>query len=301
MDGRDTVVVSVIMPTFNRCHLLRESLESVLNQEADFHYEVIIVDDGSTDGTAEMIKREFADAKNIKYYYQNNSGVSVARNRGIKLALGKYIAFIDSDDIWVKTKMRNQVRYLNNNPACSLVAGMSSYIDANGNQLETIEGCSEYISYTDLCIYTAIPGAMSNIMVRRSTIEEVGGFRQDLRFGEGREFLARVAKKNKIYCLQTVTVFIRIHDEVRHEFSIEKLLQNRLVINRLIDNKKIRNKALSLTYYRVSIRYLVAKQWIKSIKMIMLSLFYCPWRIHTKINRMREAYYVLCRMLSLRN
>lgn len=107
------MVFSIIIPTFNRSALLKRALISVYQQTfSDF--EVIIVDDGSTDDTANMIRQEFPDAH---YYYQLNEGVSSARNKGLDVAKGEWIAFLDSDDEWLPKKLEKQLALLEQNPA----------------------------------------------------------------------------------------------------------------------------------------------------------------------------------------
>lgn len=107
--------VSVILPTYNRAHLIKGSLQSVLDQSyRDF--EVIVVDDGSTDNTEEVI-RGFKDNR-IRYIRcNNNRGASAARNTGLQACRGKYVAFIDSDDIWKKDKLKKQVDVFLSSPA----------------------------------------------------------------------------------------------------------------------------------------------------------------------------------------
>src|SRR4051812_40151675 len=95
-------VVSVIIPTFNRAHCLGLSVRSALFQEGFAEpsaLEVIVVDDGSTDGTKDLLSREFAGDKRLRYFHQKNAGVSAARNAGIREARGSLIAFLDSDDL----------------------------------------------------------------------------------------------------------------------------------------------------------------------------------------------------------
>ena len=105
--------VSVIIPTYNRLSMLKEAVDSVLAQDFE-DLELIIVDDGSTDGTSEEIRTYGGRVKLIQQ--PQNRGVSAARNRGILQARGKYIAFLDSDDLWVKDKLKAQLAFLNNNP-----------------------------------------------------------------------------------------------------------------------------------------------------------------------------------------
>ncbi len=97
----------MILPTYNRSETIGRAIQSVLSQTYN-NLELIIIDDGSTDNTSEIISRQF-DKKNIRYYWQENKGASAARNYGLKLAQGKYIAFQDSDDEWLSNKLDSQV------------------------------------------------------------------------------------------------------------------------------------------------------------------------------------------------
>ena len=105
--------VSVIIPTYNRLPVVKEAVDSVLAQDFE-DFELIVVDDGSTDGTAEEIKRYGGRVRLLPL--SQNRGVSVARNRGILQARSKYVAFLDSDDLWVKGKLKTQVLFLEDNP-----------------------------------------------------------------------------------------------------------------------------------------------------------------------------------------
>ena len=105
--------VSVIIPTYNRLPFLKEAIDSVLAQNVE-DVELMVVDDGSTDGTGEEIKRYGGRVKLLQH--AENRGVSAARNRGIRYSRGKYIAFLDSDDLWVKGKLKVQVDFLDENP-----------------------------------------------------------------------------------------------------------------------------------------------------------------------------------------
>ncbi|MBV5323521.1 glycosyltransferase family 2 protein, partial [bacterium] len=101
--------MTILIPTYNRANLILESLESVFAQSyRDF--EIIIVDDGSTDNTAEVL-RPLAGQGKLKYIRQNNQGASAARNRGIAEARGNLIAFLDSDDLFDPSKLELQVNY----------------------------------------------------------------------------------------------------------------------------------------------------------------------------------------------
>ncbi len=101
--------VSVIIPSYNRRPMLKEAVDSVLAQDFE-DFELIVVDDGSTDGTTDEIKAYGGRVKLFRH--PENRGVSAGRNSGIVHARGKYIGFLDSDDLWVKGKLKIQAAFL---------------------------------------------------------------------------------------------------------------------------------------------------------------------------------------------
>ena len=109
-------IVSVIIPTFNRSAMVREAVESVLSQTFD-GFELIVVDDGSTDGTTDAL-RPLAGA--IRLIRQENRGVSAARNRGVAAARGALLAFLDSDDLWLPEKLAVQMSYMSTFPGAAV-------------------------------------------------------------------------------------------------------------------------------------------------------------------------------------
>lgn len=105
---------SVIIPTYNRLVFLKEAIDSVLGQTfSDF--ELIVVDDGSQDGTDRLLRQNIRDHR-LKYIFQEHAGVSPARNKGIRSSKGEWIAFLDSDDLWMPNKLEEQFNYLRQNP-----------------------------------------------------------------------------------------------------------------------------------------------------------------------------------------
>jgi len=104
--------ISVVIPSHNRLHTLPQAIDSVLAQTLSAH-EIIVIDDGSTDGTTEFIKQHYP---NIKLITQKNAGVSHARNQGISMASGDWIAFLDSDDTWFKHKLHTQMLAIQEQP-----------------------------------------------------------------------------------------------------------------------------------------------------------------------------------------
>ena len=105
--------ISVIIPTWNRAHRLLPALESVCKQTHRAH-EILVIDDGSTDATRNLVSAGFPG---VRYHYQDNHGVSHARNTGIRRATGDWIALLDSDDRWHPAKLERQIQVLGENPA----------------------------------------------------------------------------------------------------------------------------------------------------------------------------------------
>lgn len=116
-NGRGDPLVSVVIPAFNVAPYIGEAIESVLGQELK-DVEILAIDDGSTDGTREAVGR-YGSA--VTYIYQPNQGVSAARNAGIRLARGKYVAFLDADDAWLPDKLERQVRLFEVSPEVDVV------------------------------------------------------------------------------------------------------------------------------------------------------------------------------------
>jgi glycosyltransferase involved in cell wall biosynthesis len=109
---KKTPIVSIVIPTYNRAWTLSQAIDSVLNQ-AYCNRELIVVDDGSTDHTKALLATY---GEKIKIILQENRGVSAARNRGIEMASGEYIALLDSDDIWLPEKIESQIQFFKENP-----------------------------------------------------------------------------------------------------------------------------------------------------------------------------------------
>lgn len=123
-------LISVILPTYNRAKYIVDAIESVLNQTCR-DIELIIVNDGSTDDTSQVIAPFLNDGR-IRYVVQENAGAASARNRGIALSTGRYVAFIDSDDIWKKDKLEIQLSIMNRLPEVALVCSDFSSRDDEG-------------------------------------------------------------------------------------------------------------------------------------------------------------------------
>lgn len=172
MDKKQSLV-SIIMPMYNSAKFVAESIESVISQTYK-NWELIIVDDGSTDGSLEIVNNYAYRDKRIKLINNpTHIGMpSAPRNFGIHHAKGDYIAFLDSDDIWLKTKLEQQIKLFNNN---NTVAVFSDYekIDENGNRNSRIVKAPECVNYKKL-LYSNVIGNLTGIYdVRKVGIKKM--------------------------------------------------------------------------------------------------------------------------------
>lgn len=202
--------VSIIIPTYNRADYLLEAVESVFTQTFD-DYETIVVDDGSTDNTRELLE-PLINAGKIKYIYQDDRNKSIARNRGIKLSTGKYIAFLDSDDLFLPAKLEKQVAFLDQNPDIAFVHSWFSKFDDAGNHLGTRD-TSRYSGwvYPEILLSWSVLMALPCMMVRREVLEDVGNFDIDQHWGEDLDLWRRITKRYPIDLLPEVLTKVRVH------------------------------------------------------------------------------------------
>ena len=198
--------VSIIIPTYNRAEKLKKSIDSVLQQTYPY-FELLIVDDASTDQT-EYIVESFHD-KRLRYIKnEKNVGPSVARNIGIRNAQYEYIAFNDSDDIWMKDKLEKQIHKMENQKQFGMVY-CAYYL---GDEKKKIKIPSDLFSRSDLegdifqSLWKANKIGTPTILVKRECIEHVGAFNEDLHSIEDWEFVLRIASHYKIGYINEILV-----------------------------------------------------------------------------------------------
>lgn len=182
-------LVSVIIPAYNQGHYLDKAIQSVLDQTYQ-NFEIIVVDDGSTDNTAD-VAQSFSDPR-IRYIYQENSGLSAARNTGIHRATGEYISFLDSDDLFLPEKLELLVSKLEDAPELGLVAGQAILIDENGQSLGEV--FNKKLPKDPTRLLLANPLHVGSVMLRREWQETAGFFDETLRSYEDWDMWLRLAR-----------------------------------------------------------------------------------------------------------
>jgi glycosyltransferase involved in cell wall biosynthesis len=193
---KETILVSVIIPTYNRKDIVLDAIQSVINQTVK-DFEIIVVDDGSSDGT-----KEYLTSLNlpIKIISKENGGVSSARNIGIKSSQGKYIAFLDSDDVWLPEKLKHQIAYVTTHPDIALVY-TDEYIEVNGEVQSKTRferanlGDDQKNNFLLPGFVQHTPIHTSSVMVKKSVLDEVGYFNETLKIHEDSELWNRISQK----------------------------------------------------------------------------------------------------------
>lgn len=185
--------LSAVIPVYNGGAFVSTTIESVLRQEG-VELEVIVVDDGSTDDTPKILRGFQGRIRSVR---QENRGLSAARNTGIGMARGRYVAFVDADDTWEPDKSRKQIDLLEARPPCALVWCDAYRIDAEGRRLGLCLGDAARRVPTGRCLeqlllrgnFIVMPG----VMVRRSIFDQVGTFNESLASVEDYDMWLRIA------------------------------------------------------------------------------------------------------------
>lgn len=200
-------LLSVIIPTYNRADKIERSIRSILNQDYK-NLEVIIVDDGSEDNTANIIKE--IDDSRVRYIYQKNAGACSARNNGIRHARGEYIGFHDSDDIWHKDKLVKQMPVLLTNQA-DIVFCKLMLVDKNGKS----DGIARptYINGGLLNPVKTVFGVSTQTLIMKADVAKKYLFDEKMPRWQDFEFVLRASQDNRLYCVNEPLVDYMIGDD----------------------------------------------------------------------------------------
>lgn len=214
-------LVTVTICCFNSERFIAQTIQSVLSQTLG-EFELIILNDGSTDRTEEIV-HSFGDPR-IRYEYQDNHGLAAARNRTLELARGKYVAFLDHDDLWVPEKLALQIPILETRPDVSLVYANEATIDDKGRVIS--EGLAGFEPKDGNLFAELIAGnfiCWQTVVMDRQVLLELGGFRP-FRVAEDYDLLLRCAIDHNFVGLDTVLAYYRHHpDSYIQSHKLERL------------------------------------------------------------------------------
>jgi len=216
-------MLSVIIPTYNRASFLTEAIDSVLAQDswrgasgASGAFELIVIDDGSEDGTRGLVE---SYGERLRCEAHPHRGVSAARNAGLRSARGEFIAFLDSDDIWLKDKVRLQLNYFETFPETMALTTEEVWV-RNGRRVNPM---AKHLKYSGWVFDKFLPRcllSLSAAMFRRRVFEELGGFDESLPACEDYDFGLRLAHRYPVLVLAKPLLIKRggHPDQLSHAF-----------------------------------------------------------------------------------
>ena len=227
--------VSIITPTYNRASLIPDAIKSVLKQSYK-DWELIIIDDGSTDNTKEVVRPYLTDSRITYLKNESNLGISKNRNKGISLSKGEYVAMIDSDDIWLDSeKLSKQVAFLDDNTEFGIVGTQITAIDKDGKILKPFPAYEVEDKNIRQKILLRNQFAQSSILIRRSVLNKSGTYNEDYRVWEDFDLWTRIGMTSKFANLKDYSTGYRIHEG---SISNEKKLQSAKFLLSLIRKNK---------------------------------------------------------------
>lgn len=298
-----TNTISVVIPAYNSEQFLKKCIDSVLAQTL-LPEEIIVVDDGSTDGTAQFMQDMVKKHTFIQYLFQENAGPATARNTGIKNAQGEWIAFLDADDTWVSDKLEKQINVVLSDAKIRLVCSGRYRIEEDGQRIKNCVGdsLSENV-YQDLWTIGNFI-VTSSVVVHRKCFEVVGMFNEDVKIlgSEDYEMWFRIVNKFEMQYLNEPLVnyyvsmsgfnrsnFQRAYDAQRYvlETNIENLRMKTFNSDNILKNRWFEfyyqyaltlmdNKLFQLAYEKLkeSLRYKMFsfKLWKQFFKLFFLKM-----------------------------
>lgn len=285
------VDVSVIIPVFNRINTIGRAIESVLNQSFDGSIEIIVSDDGSTDGTIEFVKSNYLNKVVLVEKNVDEKGASAARNRGIKEAHGAYVCFLDSDDFYKQNFVTDLYTACHSEPGIGYAfCRVNKLIKRNDKCIETIWtrprlnklAIMYHVLYSSYCINTI------SIMISKKILDKVGFFDTSLRVGEDSDMWLRISEISEgrfvdvvgsIYCIagfsgnQLTSVqsdknqcAILVMEKALHRY---KMLQLKDKVRLFLIH---RNLYMMKTTQKAGVFFFLYRQISVAIKL----LFFCP-------------------------
>ncbi len=254
MNGKkDTPTVSVIVPTYNRAHLLGRALQSILNQTYK-DFEVIVADDGSTDKTDEVI-RSFS-ALDIRYIrHEKNKGEAAARNTGVLAAKGEFIAFLDSDDEWLPEKLEKQMAVFQyHSLRVGIVYSNMCEIERNGKR--RIWKSPTFMPedgrfYRRALNYQVYGIGIGSSIVRKACFEKVGIFDERLSYYVDFDFFIRLSKEFCFYHIKEPLMNYYVTDDSFRWVTSAHIGSREVILENYLDDIKRNQKTLSLHYWKM--------------------------------------------------
>lgn len=264
------MLISVITPVYNNESFIGDSIRSVQHQ-THTDWEMIVVDDGSTDDSAAVVEAFQRKDSRIRLLRQPNRGSAAARNRAIAEAKGTYYALLDADDLMLPDRLAEQLAFLENTPAVSVVSCLARYINAdnqeigsNYSDIYTVEDCQRYLREGKIIFCL-----QSGVMLRPAALAAVGGYREELLLGQDTELWNRLAEAGYyLVVLPRILVRYRLHGSS----AMTRFQRYTFYTDWIIDNIQRRRRGQPERSKEAFTHYLAQQSW---------------W---FRVNRMRSHY-----------
>jgi glycosyltransferase involved in cell wall biosynthesis len=279
-------LVSVIIPTYNQSNLLSEAIESVLQQSLQ-DFEIVISDDGSTDDTAKVV-RCIKDNR-IKYFYKQNRGLASARNAGIVNAGGKYIAFLDSDDLYTKKYLEIMTGRLDENEGFGLAYSQFTNIYPDGHRETGFKEDRLLSGKLTRNFFGRMPCILPSATVLRREVLKDFYFDENLKLTEDIDFFMRLSAKTKFLCVPEATVTRRVSDGSLSNQATRTINPNTALIlerffyhfnNERIVPAKLARKKISREYRGLARQHYKAGNRKATIELLKKAIAYHPYDQH---------------------
>lgn len=290
--------VSVIIPTYNCAKYLPEALDSVLAQTYQ-DYEIVVVNDGSTDNTDSLIRPTLEKyPSKIRYFSQENKGLAATRNVAIGYSRGEYIALLDADDMFLPNRLEEGVRILDEKPDVGLVHANIQRIGEGGELLYVPLRDKRFLSgriFEHIFLrkaHIAIP----TILLRKSCFGRVGLFDENLtRLGcEDREMWLRVAREYQFYYIDKVLGLYRMRKGSMSNDAAKMHAARLYVVDKFVPKNSgcwmLRRKALSKIYKDFGDSMLLEQRWPEARQYYRHSLLCWPFNFWSWVNFMKAAF-----------
>jgi glycosyltransferase involved in cell wall biosynthesis len=283
------VFFSVIIPTYNRAGFIEQTIRSVINQ--DFNdWECIVIDDGSVDNTASLVKNICKQDKRVKYIYQDNAERGAARNNGINNSEGSYICFLDSDDAFLPNHLSELYLFIINNDKSQSMIFSNSLIEEEGKtRINIVPKLESSNVYSYLLHYTPNP---ARVCIEREIFKEFS-FDQTIPGIEDLDLWLHIAVKYPVLHLEKDTTIYKVHNEMYSVNSFEKI-SNELRMYKYVFSKPFmknqlpkydKNRLLSKCHFFLSCYTFDSTERIKSIKHAIISFLLYPKGYNGKTNK----------------
>jgi len=283
-------MVSIIIPIYNAESYIADTINSVINQSFQ-EWELILVDDGSTDQSSKIINEIAKNEQRISIILQKNAGVSIARNTGIKKAKGNYIFFLDSDDLWLPENITNRLKVFEKNKTIDWIFGSVQLIDENSKKINSIIKGSDSNILNSLLLWSgAIITTPSTICVRKECLNNIK-FDKNLSTAADQDFAIQLASKYNGNYFETPNVLYRVvPNSMSKNFAVMEKdhirVFKKVAKNGLYKNYWFKQQCFSNLYW------ILGGTWwkdgdnkLKGIKYFFLALLNNPFSIFKLINK----------------